>query len=370
LGAGIIAILAYFVFLCSRAGCACCIKEARCGPNLSRVVLVLLSAAMVSLTLLSYVGYVSFINGVSGVALSVLSIQTTVATLNTHAGTLAKQGTTYVTDAAKVGCSQWMNKQLKQSATIFSVNSQIYSIALPNPSALTSVVNLFSTQLPEYIMYLLGFAAAIAVVTFMFSFTGTALKSSALLNFSSLTGLLLFLILIALSSIELSLSVMFADFCANGPDKVLHNMAVNTLNKHSVGVVDYYTTCTGTNPLEVYLNKTIHQIDIIANTTSWELSMGCTDPATVRQMHAQALVSELTAASIFSLQTCDNIFLTYDDLTTNILCGSTVTGLFELWTAHIAAAGILFITLFFTSFVKQKCKVKDSSRNYFFDFWS
>ena len=56
-------------------------------------------------------------------------------------------------------------------------------------------------------------------------------------------------------------------------------------------------------------------------------------------------------------QECEDINNLYFDLVDNVLCDKTVQGLWQLWATHMAAAAILYINLFFTSFVKQKCKV-------------
>ncbi len=46
----------------------------------------------------------------------------------------------------------------------------------------------------------------------------------------------------------------------------------------------------------------------------------------------------------------------------NMLCGQTVVGIWQLWSIHLAAGAVLYCCMYFTSHVKQKCKVRRSSR--------
>lgn len=187
---GFVLTLAYFIFLCCRAGVACCRKEALCGPNLSRFVLFILLLAMVAMTFSSYIGYSHFIAGVRGVASDVQSLHDTLAILDTNAGVLANQAALLKSESLKLTCNTQNAlgnvTMLGTASENLATRTHYYSKALPNPSALTDFLLFFQKQIPRYITYGLGFVSGLAAVSALFGMTGVLFKSSLMLNFSSL----------------------------------------------------------------------------------------------------------------------------------------------------------------------------------------
>jgi hypothetical protein len=361
---GGLALIAYFIFLCCRSTFACCRREAGCGPNLSRLLLFILTVCMTIMTLCSYVGYGNFIDGMNGVANDCTKIRDIVLSLDDGADDLADYGDNFDTYASNADCT---DNALSSNAAIFKIHAMIYAQVMPAPKYLANFVDIFSKNIPEYVKYLLGFTAGSAAVTSLVTLLGIIGKSSTFLNISSLFSVLLFLLFIVLIGMELTLSVMFADLCYYGPDLALHDLAERTMNDQSIKVVDYYTTCEGTNPLQAQLNKTLTSAIAMnetaydslfynATSSSWETNV-CENAAALMNVQSEVRTAMSTIDTMDDAQSCATMNTIYYDLVDSVLCGKTVSGLWELWSVHLAAGALLYICMFFTSHVKQKCKV-------------
>jgi len=359
-GFGCLGVIFYFIFLCCRSGCACCRKEAACGPNLSRFILFIMIIAMMVLTMCSYVGYGHFIEGMNGVAGNLGHIKKTITTLDNGAGDMYTYGVRFVENSERVttSCAVFTDTDsLERNSVIFKGHSEVYSTALPDPSVMSTLIGLFENELQDYVKILLGFAAAVSATTCLFSVMGILCKSSALLNLSSLLSIFLILLFIALIGIELTLSVLFADFCYAGPNDSIQDMSDKIFPEEAANVVSFYMTCTGTNPLEIHLNKTINALAVIGNETDYFYErFDCTAGA-MATLHSTVALAEDTTSEMSDKQSCATINDHYFNMVDEALCNKTISGLFELWATHLAAAAMLYACMFFTSHVKQKCKV-------------
>ena len=76
-----------------------------------------------------------------------------------------------------------------------------------------------------------------------------------------------------------------------------------------------------------------------------------------QQIKITSVEATSTIANLTSAQDCDVVNDIYFDMVDEVLCDKTVQGLWQLWATHMAAAALMYINLYFTSFVKQKCKV-------------
>jgi len=373
---GLIGLLVYFVFLCCRSGCACCRKEAGCGPNLSRFILFVLSVGMCLLVLCSYVGYGTFIDGSEAIVSDCTSIKDTMIELDDYAGVMNTEGATFVAQAAKTKCWSAGQAVLTPSAASYRLVAELYQAALPPPKSISSFINIFDEQVPGYVGYLLGFAAGLAVLTSLTATLGIACKSSGILNLSSLLSIFLYLLLILLVALELTLSVMFADFCHYGPNAAIQDMANRQFSGEARDTVAFYTTCTGTNPLDTHLGTAVRELDSIHSVLA-QVNSGSNSNTTCAEYGAIGVISKTYTAGVettammagpvddtdanfpgaYKGQSCQGINEPYVHLVETALCSEAVTGLWELWSVHLAAACVLYICMFFTSHVKQKCKV-------------
>ena len=137
---------------------------------------------------------------------------------------------------------------------------------MPMSRASQVPIGQLDTIVPEYVTYFLGFAFSLAAVGFLLTIFGLCCKSAALLNFASFIGIVTLLLLILTISFELTMSVMFADFCYYGPNRAVYEMSMN-YQPRTANVVQYYTICDGTNPLQTMLNKTSTALGNIKNAT-------------------------------------------------------------------------------------------------------
>ena len=354
---GVVFVLAYFVFLCCRAGLDCCRKEAGCGPNTSRLILFIFAALMLVMMACSFVGYTNFMEGVDGVADNSGKLKKIINRLKDSSGDLSSQGVRFVTQTEKADCSpDILSKALTNSATVFDTYADMYSSVLPDAKSLSMIQNIFAEKVPDYVKYFLGFAFALTAVAFLLTLFGLCCKSAALLNLASLVGIITLLLLILTVAFELTMSVMFADFCYYGPNQAVYEMAWN-YKERTAGVVRYYTICDGTNPLDIALNKTIIALGNIKNATR-NSALSCQDTVAENAIKSISAEATITTPNLTSTQECERINGIYYDMVDNVLCDKTVQGLWQLWATHMAAAAIIYINLFFTSFVKQKCKVR------------
>ena len=306
----------------------------------------------------SFVGYTNFMVGVDGVADNAGSLRKSLTTLTSGGDDLASEGVRFVTQTERADCPATdLDSMLTKSASIFNNYADVYSSVLPDTSMLSSVREVFTDVVPDYVTWFLGFAFSLAAVVFLLTLFGLCCKSAALLNLASLLGIITFLLLILTMAFELSMSVMFADFCHYGPNRAVYEM-VYDYQQRAAGVVRYYTICQGTNPLNTALNKTIVALGNIKNATRRvdDLGISCNEAA-FNNIKAISTEATVTTANLTAAQECEDINNLYFDLVDNVLCDKTVQGLWQLWATHMAAAAILYINLFFTSFVKQKCKV-------------
>lgn len=371
---GLIGVIAYFIFLCCRSGCACCRKEAGCGPNLSRFILFILSVAMALLVLCSYVGYGTFVDGADAVVSDCTNIKDTMIDLDDYSDVMYTEGATFVAQSAKAGCWSPGQPVLTSNSASYQLTAELYQAALPPPQSISSIIKLFDTQVPTYVGYMLGFAAGFAVITSLLSTLGLMCKSSTLLNLTSLLSIFLFLLLILLVALELTLSVMFADFCHYGPNQAIQEMADRMFTGEAQETVAYYTSCTGINPLDTHLDAAVSDLAEIQGVLAQANSTNCDAPAAIALMSktytaavsTTSMMQGPTEASYnddpnfpgdYKGQSCQGINEPYVHLVETALCNHVVTGLWELWSVHLAAACVLYICLFFTSHVKQKCKV-------------
>jgi len=358
----------YFIFLCCRAGCACCRKEAGCGPQLSRLILFIMVVLMAGLTLCSYVGYVHFVAGVDGVVENLNSIKDTVTTLDTLAGDLSGYGETMSTAAPNTGCTTGVDQVIIEANTLgFSTAAAAFDAALLSPGDFSATLDIMRDTVAANVKIALAFVAALACVTAVFNIFGNMCKSSTFFNFSSLIGVLLLLLLIVLVGFEMSLSVYFADFCVANDDnnRAIRVMANSTLGGEPGRVVSYYLTCSGANPLNTHIDTATGALDDITTvTTHWDGgSATCSGTSAMNSMKTAIGSTSVedsaygTVSAITDAFDCSNIQPYYNELIQTALCQDVVVGLYELWATHIAAACLLYMALFFTSHVKQKCKV-------------
>jgi hypothetical protein len=318
---------------------------------LSRVVLLVLSLGMMLTTLCSYVGFNTFIDGTLGMSSSFGELIDAINLLDGYSGDLSDNGVVFQDKSGSAGCPS--NTPLEDAADRFYLHSTIYSEALPAISLFKSLTTMFEEQFPNYVQYALGFAAALSCGVFFFCFLGIACKSSLLLNLSSLVSIFLYLLLTALAAVEMTLSVLFADFCVYGPNNAVNDMS-GAFGDAPQKVIDYYLSCEGTNPLDVQLNKTISALAFITNFTAHD--GGC-NAAEITAIKTEATAAAATQALMATTQACSGLSDVYYEMVDTHLCKSTVGGLWELWAVHIAAACLLYVCMFFTSHVKQKCKV-------------
>jgi len=239
------------------------------------------------------------------------------------------------------------------------LHAEIYNLAVPPASIFGGFITLFADEFLWYIKLGLAFVAAFASVTWLFNTAGNLCRSSLLFNFSSFLALLLFLLIVVLAGLEFALSIMFADFCHYGPTQAVADLS-GMLSTRPAAAVRYYTTCPGPNPLVTHLNKTATALAVVRNITDEAIhfyNASCTNLGALQQLQATGNQAYATSTGLIAEQACPRLQGFFTDLVNEGLCTDMLSGLFELWVVHLVGALLLFICMFFTSHVKQKCKI-------------
>jgi len=164
---------------------------------------------------------------------------------------------------------------------------------------------------------------------------------------------------VVLVGMELTLSVMFADFCAYGPGRAIQDKAYAIMTDAKVELLAYYMDCNGTNPLAVYSGAAGTALGTIKSTLAGYAATDevCNSASALQDMNTTAWDATPLVASLEEEQRCSGVNAVYTDLVDTSICTNTLDGLAWLWAAHLAAGALLYITMFFTSHVKQKCKL-------------
>jgi len=291
------------------------------------------------------------------------NLKDTVQFLDDNSGTLFTQGVTMLAASKAVGCDPVTSKveqMLLYYSDIFTIHAEIYTEALPPAALFGNFINLFADEFLLYIKMGLAFVAGVASVTFLFNVAGNLCRSSLLLNFSSFLSVSLFALYSVLVALEMALSVLFADFCDYGPNEAVNDFTSNaaSLSGRPGGVINFYTTCTGINPLDTHLNKTATALAVIRNVTDEAIRHdNCTNPAALQTLSTTGAAAAVTSSNLLAEQACPRLQGFYLDLADNSICDSMIQGLFELWAVHVTAAALLYAAMYFTSHVKQKCKI-------------
>lgn len=353
---GLIFLVQYFVFLCCRSSAPLCRKEAICGPNLSRILLVVISIFMLTLMSCSYVGYNTFSSGMDGVVGSSKEFTATLESLLSTSTSLQSKGSTLISKAATAACS---SSTLDDNADLVKSSAVDYKAALPEQKYTEEYTETFENDIPNYVYYVLGTSEAVAAAICFFTIFGAVCKSSTLFNLASLLSVLLFLLIVVLVGIELTLSVMFADFCAYGPNRAIQDKAYSIMSDEKVEVLTYYMTCSGTNALATLADAAETAIGTIKATLANYATNGevCSSASALEDMNTTAWGASELVANLVEEQKCSELNAVYADLIDESLCGDTLDGLLQLWASHLAAGALLYVTMFFTSHVKQKCKL-------------
>lgn len=377
---GLCLLVSYFTFLGCRAGCDCCRRDAICGPSFSRCLLLLLMFICVGCTAVSFQGWLNFSNGVKVVVNSVDNVQMQFETLSLYGEDLSANANTLTSSAAKFVCDDASNTddgetKFIQAASMFDRATDKFQDAVGGAIKvkLDALKPAFEDQLYLWVTAGLGGVLGLVIIYTFFGFCGVCCKSAILLNLASCLGIITMIVLTLLVAVEVSFSVLLADMCFYGPASAAVESAslvagVAGTAPMPTNVALYYTTCdvaggSVNNPLDAYLNgtktalATLDQLQTSAEAScSLEWAPLSDREALLSDMHMASVQANRTLGKIDDAMQCDNL---YDQwaVIENAMCNELVTGLWQLWAVHAVAAVFLYLALYLTSYVKQKCKV-------------
>ena len=186
-------------------------------------------------------------------------------------------------------------------------------------------------------MALVAVPAALGVVA-------AALSRSDMMLGTSGCGIAVLSFMVVSIGMMLSLVIALADFCMD-PDKNAADVLTNLGKPEESTLFQYFTTCTGNNPLPGptgALNQAWTPLQA-------QLS-GCTQPPTAAAQ-ATALAATMQAAVQAAPAPCPPVRTAFRAALHEGLCVNGVAGLYRIWVAQTTAAVVFLCTLIFAAFV-------------------
>lgn len=192
-----------------------------------------------------------------------------------------------------------------------------------------------------------------------------------LVNAGSLFALFVFLVLTLGIAMELSASVLFADFCKLGPATALSDLSNQYLSNKdlTVDVVEYYaltcqdSNCTSRddNPLLSGVSTcsdSLHTIrSLFSNSDFCNSTTTDAHSTSVSRLDSYA-ADGLNILGNFTLDMdCEVFYPSFYDTAQNQVCDKIVSGLAQLWGIHLVTACLLFIVIILASYVKQHVRI-------------
>ena len=153
-------------------------------------------------------------------------------------------------------------------------------------------------------------------------------------------GSLTLLLLIALVGLEATLAVAISDFCFKGPSTSIA-LAMDE------DLVNFYTTCNGTNPLDTQFDSAQASLTAYETTIddiAADPAITCNEP----ELTEIPVQIDLTKASIFSMQSnsgCSFLNPRFTGFLNDIICDEAVRGLFLCLLVH-GCSGLALLIAF------------------------
>jgi hypothetical protein len=221
--------------------------------------------------------------------------------------------------------------------------------------------------------------AAVAAITALFvlvaflGILGTVTGSRTILGFANFLGVIILIVMTILIAVELTLSVVLADFCGmgTGPNHNMIALANETMGGEgqtdNLEIFTYYVTCEGTNPLGQPLSDMKDFADIISMQTR---GLGtvylpnpiarCNNDHMIKFYSPTDGINKDIQATLMKIETsvgCSAITPILVKVTHDAICDSLVSGLYSLWMAQAVASFFLLISLVYAAFVREHFKM-------------
>ena len=215
--------------------------------------------------------------------------------------------------------------------------------------AIGRIGKLFDETIPYIIDWGIGLMTAFMGLTVFFGLwsvtCGSATRQKLVIAFSAVALTLM----CPLIAFELTLSVVVSDFCMGleDGDASLMVMANSYAPKSTRGLVAYYASCNGTNPLAADLASSGESV-VLINATAAGLLPGreCSD-ATLGLVQDESLAAQEEIRAMEGDVGCASVNPYFSQIIYRVICGDVVEGVYWIWVVQLACAVSLWVLLFF-----------------------
>lgn len=151
-----------------------------------------------------------------------------------------------------------------------------------------------------------------------------------------LIGSISLIVLMVLVSVEMTFAVAISDFCFKGPETSI-GLLMNA------DLINFYTTCNGTNPLDAQFEAAQSSLDTF-KTTIDNNGADC-DSTLLASISTDTDASKASLTSMEATSGCGMLNPRFTGFLHDILCDEAVRGLFICFLAH-AGSGLLLVIAF------------------------
>lgn len=359
--------LLFFVVMC----CRCCVKWCTCAPNydvehitdpavmkhyfnsvnsLSRLFVIVVVVVVIADQLI-FLGSHHLDRGynMGQDALNFFyNIFDELATL----GTSLEQDGVDIANSADIAAATTCPQAASMDSYIDTYNYDISNyMDLVNP--MTSKVNDYHDILEDYAfktknLVLYNYYAVVMLLVLCFSLA-VYYQSRWSLRFNIVWVSVLVIFLWALCTVEMATLMVISDFCMSPTQYAINLIPTGDTQD----IVAYYTTCSGSDPLEPYLSQAVDSLNELNNSVSSLLTYQCPGDSQLLYIQGNLTLANTTLAAVDVLTTCEPYVEESNDFLHNALCFQLFTGSYILWVCQFVISGGVFVLLVLSTFIYQ-----------------
>jgi len=203
--------------------------------------------------------------------------------------------------------------------------------------------NGFERRVPLVIDLGVGFVTGIMSITVFAGFYMTAFGSVFSRQVVLVLSSLVLILFCPIIGFELTASVVISDFCVGLDDSFLI-VAEEYIPSGALDLVEFYTRCNGTNPLEAPLDDSLQASADLAQGVA-EFGSNCSAVAMASIVN-ETMVVNATVQTLSSNMGCDLVNPLLTRLLHSVVCSDVVVGIYRLWAVQLSIAFSLWALLF------------------------
>mmetsp|Transcript_33867 Transcript_33867/g.49181 ORF Transcript_33867/g.49181 Transcript_33867/m.49181 type:complete len:521 (-) Transcript_33867:442-2004(-) len=358
---GLLMLLILQCSLCCRRYSSCCkcnwIMKSRSAPPflpLYATCIVLMIFALAANQILIF-GSQYLSNGVNNVDNALSFLSTTFVTLNNYGTDLSIEGNTIVQNFGLASTATCDTQPLiEEMNSVYFPNVNLYNSDISgvpnNCNTASDNLNQYGITLKNEVIWLLYAVLTIGILLYSI---GLFFKHKLTLKGSIAIAEILMFVFFFICTVEMIALMLFSDFCMSPMTNILL-----TLNpgSNTYDVFAYYTTCTGVNPLESYLNSSEVAIqELKYSVQSYYLQTPlCSSSYSYLNASVTAMNDVLdTYADINTQIACPPLENQISEVLETGLCDQVFQGFYAIWLSQYVSNACLFFVTIVVSVIYQ-----------------